>query len=375
MQRHLFLVVEVSDGRSGPDFERIGKVLRLASEHSEKCRFIWSGLDGVGNPVRTLKRILSLQSRVYSKDVDRYANSVQVSEPGNFTKKLISFCSDGGISLNLLYPYQPNWAPSGVDELLPLAADSKSGFSVTYPVSEENVDSLIVAFTFFADMDVSVSFPPIYPGRENDRGFGPPDMDAYVSEMKSVFDAWAYETMDGFASTTPTTMSVQPFASYLAYLSGTRDPSDCAHNSCLMGWLSVRADGSVFPCAKNSDEKFLLDHLDSIDSLDEVFDTDEYQEVLRMSVERRNVCSGCDVYPWCNGGCSMDAYDSGSMSENGGFSCVADRELFLHTSRFFEDAFSKKTDPRNFPQAIADALLKRAIIPKAPNVGNVVLPE
>lgn len=334
----------------------LGRAIDLAAAEYETCRFIWTGFEGVRRPVPLLKKILKRQRKTYAKDAERYANSVQVTVDA-FSKGIVDCCSRNGVSLNLLHPFPAGGGPGGLDGLMARAAASPAGFSVSYPVHSGNVDVLSREFGYFNDLGVSVSFQPVHPGRANDWGHEPPPVDGYVGAMARVFDAWV--------SNGKRKVSVQPFAGHLAFLAGSRDPSDCAHSSCLMGWLSVGADGSVYPCGKGMRDSLRLGNLMSAESLTEFFDSDPFQDVLRDSVERRRACAPCDVYAWCNGGCAIDALDSGDMCSPGGFSCVADKGMFLRTARFFEEAFSQKADPREYPEAVADALLKRAIAPKA----------
>ena len=84
---------------------------------------------------------------------------------------------------------------------------------------------------------------------------------------------------------------------------------------------------------------------------------------LTELIARRQKCQSCDVYDFCQGGCSIDAYYETGLENNGGDSCRIYHEVFSHVQKCVDEVISEKKDLSNYNAFVRDAILGRLVNP------------
>ncbi len=102
-----------------------------------------------------------------------------------------------------------------------------------------------------------------------------------------------------------------------------------------------------------------------MDSISDAFDSEGFARILEGSISRRKKCQGCEIYRWCNGGCSVDAMAENGIEENGGFSCVTYKAVFSHIKSEMERILRDKPDLSGYNRFIRDAIVGKMINPRA----------
>ena len=102
-------------------------------------------------------------------------------------------------------------------------------------------------------------------------------------------------------------------------------------------------------------------------SIDEAFQSDGFRNILLGSIERRDKCASCEIFQFCNGGCSVDACYENGLEENGGASCKAYKAIFSHVAGEIQKILDEKPDMDVYNPFVKDAVINKLINPK--NVG------
>jgi uncharacterized protein len=183
-----------------------------------------------------------------------------------------------------------------------------------------------------------------------------PDADRYADASIAVFDKWLYDT--------DADMPLMPHMLYLMSAVGEPSPADCAHSSCITKWISVYPNGDLYPCAKGCPSRFRLCNINDIEKLSDAFGCDAMKEILIPTIERREKCmSGCQLFKYCNGGCSIDALSEGPMSDNGGTSCRIFKKVFTHILTTVGSILSDRPDLSCYNRFVRDAVIGRLVNP------------
>jgi len=107
-----------------------------------------------------------------------------------------------------------------------------------------------------------------------------------------------------------------------------------------------------------------MGNIDKMERMADAFRSDGFRDILTASVERREKCSECDIFRYCNGGCSMDALSEGSMSMNNGTSCRTFKILFGHILSTMDAILREKPDLSQYNKFIREAVVGKLVNPK-----------
>ena len=98
------------------------------------------------------------------------------------------------------------------------------------------------------------------------------------------------------------------YSSYIRMALGLA-PYSCKFRSCLGKTLYIDQLGRSYSCPFKSN-RIELNDLEKCAQLQDVFDTNDYAQLIQDAISRRENCSkNCDVYGVCMGGCPLDIGD------------------------------------------------------------------
>ena len=337
------------------------RMVRLVREHFEYSRYIWHGGEPLLAPFSFYKKAFAVQKKYYGKmGCD---NTIQTSG-SLLTQRFIEFCKSNRVNLGVSYEggldcgLRPDMNVQHVDEMVDYMARKGHMFLVSATIHGGNVDKMDEIYEKFKGMGASLSFNPIINlgcAREN------PDLvldpDIYVRNSIEIFDKWIHDR--------DVKIPILPFFPYvMTVLDGGPNISDCPQASCLGKWLCLYPNGDVYPCGKACPEDFCLGNINEVDSIQDLFDSEGFRNILVGSIERRKKCKSCEIYDYCNGGCSIDALADGDIESPNGVSCRIYKGLMPHIKDTIGDILENKPDMNQFNGFLRDAILGKLINPQ-----------
>lgn len=304
---------------------------------------------------------IELQEKYFGKETHRTGNTIQTN--GTFIdRKFANFCKEKQINIGVSFegPYNDvlRQKTKDVDSGLVYLSKKDHIFSVNSTISSETVDKQIELYDYFRNREINISFTPVVPmGSAEDRSELVPDADAYISGSIKTFDKWLHDC--------DSEIPLIPHYLYLLNALGETVDSDCPHNSCLTKWLCIYPNGDLYPCAKRCPEEFRLGNISDVDHISDAFMSEGFGKILMGTIARREKCrSECKIFDYCNGGCSIDAYWEGGISENGGDSCKIYKEIFEYIRKTSNGILEDKPDLSQYNKYVRDAIIGKLVNPK-----------
>jgi uncharacterized protein len=339
------------------------KVIRLASEEYESAWFIWHGGEPLLLPLKFYKKMIELQERYFGKDSFRVSNTVQTNGT-LIDRRFMNFCKEKKINVGVSYEGPCNGLlrerTDDVQKNLDMMKKGGHMFSVSSTICRAAAKDQMRIYEHMMKKGMALSLSPVICSGSASPEMVP-DADDYAETSISVFNAWLYDT--------DAEMPLMPHLQYVMSVLGEPSQSDCAHSSCITKWISVHPNGDLYPCAKGCPAEFRLCNIGDIDRLSDAFLSDAMRNILIPSIERREKCrSGCDLFSYCNGGCSIDALSEGSMNVNGGASCRIFRKVFTHVLNVMNDIVDKRPSLSQYNRFIRDAVVGKLVNPRVTSI-------
>lgn len=355
--RHCYHTPEELSSGERISFGRLEHLFSMLSREYDSVWFVWHGGEPLTLPFSFYKKVVELEDRYFGPH--RCGNTIQTNGL-NLDKKFVKFCRDHMINLGISHegPYDGVLRQHGkeVEDTVRRMSEQERVFSVNSTVAREDQDRQAEIYRHFRDLGAAVSIVPVLPvGCAASKPELVPDPDAYIRSSIEAFDTWLYDA----DARTP----LAPHYLYVLSVLGNPQFNDCAHNSCLTKWLCMYPNGDLYPCAKPCPSSMRMCNVDDIRSISEAFRTPGFAEILKGTIVRRQKCQTCEIYDYCQGGCSIDAYYETGIENNGGDSCRIYREVFAHVKKCMDEIISEKKDLSQYNPFIRDAVLGKLVNP------------
>ncbi|MCQ2079799.1 MAG: radical SAM protein [archaeon] len=355
--RHCYHTPEELSSEARISFDRLERLFNMLSREYDSVWFIWHGGEPLQLPFSFYKKVLEMQERIFGPM--RYGNTIQTNGSG-LDRKFIKFCKEKQINIGISHegPYTDLLRSNGkkTEELIVDMSEKERVFSVNSTISRETQDRQREIYEHFRDIGSAVSLSPVLPvGCTACHRELVPDPDAYIKSSIEAFDAWLNDPY--------TRIPLVPHYLYVLSALGNPQGSDCAHSSCLTKWLCMYPNGDLYPCAKPCPSSMRLCNIDDVKSISEAFRTSGFVNILQGTIVRREKCKNCDVFEFCQGGCSIDALNDGGIENNGGDSCRIYREIFTHVKRCLDEIITEKRDLSRYNSFVRDAILGKLVNP------------
>lgn len=355
--RHCYHSPEEMSSGARISFDRLERLFRLLSKEYDSVWFIWHGGEPLSLPISFYKKALDLQESIFGPH--RFGNTIQTNGR-NLDRRFVKFCKEKQISIGISHdgPCNQVLRPSNdnVEKQIIDMTERERVFSVSSSISRETQDRQVDIYRHFRDIGSAVSINPVLPlGCTACHPELVPEPEAYIKSSIEVFDEWFND---------PDT-KVPLFPHYLYVLSALGDPqgSDCAHSSCLTKWLCMYPNGDLYPCAKPCPGSMRMGNIDSVGSIADAFRSEGFADILRGTIVRREKCRSCEIFDYCQGGCSIDALAEGGIENNGNMSCIVFREVFTHVKKAVEGIIAEKKDLTAYNSFVRDAVLGKLVNP------------
>lgn len=340
--------------------ERFEKLVSMLKEEYKSCRFIWHGGEPLLCDESFFKKAIDIEKKYFGK---KYGCDNTIQTNGTLLNiGFIEFCKKNYINLGISYEggfdadIRPGTDVQKMDSTIRYVVDKKHMFLISATIHNGNVDSMKDIYHKFRDMGATVAFSPVIrSGLASDNNISL-DVDRYIANSIELFEEWIHEK--------DVKVPLLPFYQYILNSIYGPNISDCPHASCLTNWICLYPNGDLYPCGKACPKEFCLGNIDEIDSIDDAFQSKGFEKMLLGSIERREGCKECQIFDYCNGGCSIDALCDGDMTARGDISCRYYKEVFTHIKRTLDEIQNTKPDLSQYNGYIRDAIMGKLINPQ-----------
>ena len=308
--------------------ETLTKTLDVVSKSFDKLRFVWHGGEPLLLPLSFYQQAVDLQKK-YDVPI---TNSIQTNGT-LLTDDHISFFKKNGFRIGLSYDGLSNSSFRQKTELVVSSINRLKNnhcrFGIIAVLTNTSYEDLIENYEHFKQVNVNVRFSYMY-----ESGFAKvneiftPDIN-YIELLKKLFNYWILDS--------ECQISVDPFESYVLSYYNIRSRV-CESGSCMYRFFCVGPNGDIHPCGRmTSDDE--LGNIHDIDSIDEIFLSKKYEELVKSAMVRREKCKQCELFgKACHGGCNADAIAGGDIENNNHFNCIIKKELIKHIYKYMLDS-------------------------------------
>lgn len=310
--------------------DQVRFILEKISDEYNQIRIIWHGGEPLLMGIEFYERALHLQRDIEEKKRVSFLNSVQTNAT-LINDEWGSFFEKNSIKVGVSFdgpPFgasgRPSWneALSGISVL----EHHNIKFGIIAVINGGNIAYLNEIYDYFVQSKHNVNLNCAF---TTGQLVDPVNQqfvvnhDDYVSNMIILFDRWLTDTS--------CKSIINPF--YDISRTIIDRPHSCEHTSCLYKFISIDHNGNVFPCGRFDGENMLMGNIYKTNSIHELFEGDNYKELVRGAICRRNKCiNNCPIYKYCAGGCNFNAILSGNLSENGFADCTAYKKMISHVN-------------------------------------------
>jgi len=197
-----------------------------------------------------------------------------------------------------------------IEKNIKLLQKYKISFSLLSVFNNETINNLIDNYLLMNKLKYNYKILPM-----NDNGYL---KDEYIikfnlenqQKMEEFAKKWLYDTS--------CTIQMRTFHSVFNTLFLEEIPL-C--NSCIENRVSIRPDGSLFPCGRPYDDKYRINHINNIEEFNQLKNNNGYKNLINLKNEKINNCIDCKYFKVCEGGCVSNNILDNSYSDINGFYC------------------------------------------------------
>lgn len=317
--------------------------LILLRDGAESTKFIWHGAEPLTRGIEFYRRALDTQARYKTHKV---ANGVQTSGV-LLTEEWADFLSSNGISTGFSLdgpqhvhdktrPFKSGVGSfQEVMRAIQLMKERGQSIGVIAVLSRTSLPHLDEIYDFFRAEHLDFKLNPlIYAGSATGNPLVRLSADEVVYAMCHMFDRWFFDTTNKGDSTNYTSA----IATARAMFMGVHGACNLSRN-CQLSFISIGADGAVYPCSRFSDPAVSYGNINEVDSFSDIASNCLRQRLLQR-FEANEKCGQCDYSPLCFSGCLHSAYVNGDIMGRDP-NCVVYRRVYDHVASRIMDELRK----------------------------------
>lgn len=342
-------------------FEKLDKVMDMASKYAKSVTFIWHGGEPTLVGVDYVRRFFDevLPKYPYADyEISMQTNGTLLDEEWfrlAKEKKLDLGSSYNATQEDLRHTKEDNALGSEQHNIFSVLENIKAAkkhditTGVIDVMTKENHKRLIDIYEFYKREGVDACFNEIHNAGEAEKHdflfLTKKDIQSYDEVATEYFTHWVNDKDEE--------AFVDRYASEYIRLLLTGDSTVC-HNSgrCLKRWMGINSNGDIYPCDRALGEKYRMGNIDEINSFNELYSSPQY---IRYNSERLDkitaTCSLCNIYAYCKGNCPMqdiDEHNSAAIANK--YSCQMMKMNLLCAYKALLNTDINKCNPymRNF---------------------------
>lgn len=302
-------------------FENIMK--KLTATYKE-INLIWHGGEPLLMGIDFYKHCYQIINK-YKEDGIVFKNSLQTNGV-LITEDFIDFFKLNNIGLSLSYDGKWNDVlrhnTNIIEEKIELMRKKNLKFNCITTISNVLVDednSLIDLYEYFKDKNINMKFNRLFQVGEALNNSFSVNINKYISETKKLFEYWCYDDN--------ATIDVSNLR-HLLNIVTKNNHKECSNSSCLFSWMDFDYKGNIYPCARLSQDDFVLGNIKNVDDIRNIFLSSKYIDIYNKNIERKNKCKkNCNLYELCQSGCNANAFIEGKIESQSIFDCTYFKEL------------------------------------------------
>ena len=208
-------------------------------------------------------------------------------------------------------------------------------------ITKKNVNKLVEYYNFCKEHSCHLRLNPVFESGsakyDNDYMITPED---YVRAIKELFPIWVQDdSADIF----------DPLSSLTYMALSNRHAPVCEYCGCLLKWLAISCDGTIYPCSRSYPNEYCLGKINDYENISQAFEHENFRKLLRGAIQRRFHCKeNCDYYSICQGGCNNDSILNGDLTKPAGFKC----STFKVTIPYIREYLQKYSNEISNPQVL-----------------------
>lgn len=330
--------------------ERLTKLLDLLASSYDRVNIVWHGGEPLLCGIDYMEYAVGIEDRLYKSKGVVFSNSIQTNAT-LITNDWISFFKKYrfkvGVSFDGLANSDYRQQTERVQSTIKLLQKRKLSFGCLAVVADDNYN-MIENYKFFRSLGIHFALSPMFceGGGENLPSLS---TKVYIKNTKQLFDFWLYDTQG---------VNVRLFADYIAMLFDSRTRT-CTNGSCHGKWLGITPDGSLYNCGRDSMKQYRFGSIDGMNTIDEAFSSDGFREMIMGAITRRKKCKeACELFKYCEGGCSDCAMIENGIDRIPAFSCESFKQVFLYIQEKIREVISKQIPLSQLNPAIRSIMIR-----------------
>lgn len=333
------------------DYSTLEKMIKVLERREcvKSTSYIWHGAEPLTAGLDFYKEAVRLQ-KIYGKD-HQISNSMQTNGV-LLTPEIADYFVENNIHVGFSLD-----GPQKVHDQTRRYTDQRSSFEDTMRainlmqekgekpgviavLTKASLPYLDEIYDFFKSEKLSFKINPIMncgtATRHQNVNLTPHEK---VEAIKYIFDKWFFDEDKENRVSYDSAMNVAT-----AIFKGGGNSCDMAI-SCQDSFISIGADGSIFPCSRYSEREMSYGNIHSVLSFEEIVQSSLRQKLLKR-YENLQECNECDYNKLCYAGCMHNAYIAGDIMKKDP-NCSINKPIYEHISKRILDQLKKEGIVKN----------------------------
>ncbi len=302
--------------------ERFEKLLNLLKDSYQSISIVWHGGDPLMCGHEYFEDVMEIEKRISNTASVRFRNSIQTNGT-LIDKKWVDIFKKYDIKVGVSFDGINNdLYRQGTEKTLgAMELMKKKGlnFGCMAVVANDDYD-LIENYKFFRQKGISVDFSYMFSEGEA-KSLDKLSPEKFTKQAIELFDYWLYDR-EG--------VGIRLFSTYISMAlgSGFRICSNC---SCHGKYLSIAPNGDLSNCGRPIIGQYVFGNIDTVSSIEEVYNSPKFIELLSGSIQRRRKCKeSCEYFELCGGDCTDQALIGGDITSPDKSSCYSFCKIYSH---------------------------------------------
>lgn len=332
------------------DMDTVEHIITMAFKEYNEIDFVWRGGEPLLMKRSFYRKVHFLQKKYSYIHGASFRNNIQ-SNGTLLNRRWIRFLKKHRFGLGISFDGYNNdiHRSKSKETIKALLLCKKMRYSVgcISVITNDNLN-LKDLYIYLKSYVSSFKISPCIKTSANDFSVG---LESYIKHLKELFDYWISDSDRG--------AMVHPFDDYIRSEFGVYFDRPCKNAACLGRFLDIDAYGDVRICSHVSDEAFLLGNINKYSSIANVFTGEKFESVVKMMIDRRNVCKNtCKYFGFCQGGCCSEIYSKSNDEMD--FSCAVIKTMLDYVSATVRKIILENCDLSTYNPVFAE-LLKEVI--------------
>lgn len=337
MMKSIFITIKVTDscnmrckhcyhaemGFNGDiiNIELIKKLLKIASKEYNKIEILYMGGEPTLFGLANYEEVISFQKYLSDTKHITFTNKIQTNGL-LLNDEWINFFIKNNFNVGISYdgPHNNDFREQSEIVLNNILNSKKQNmnFGILCVENNDSIKTLDKTYEWFKEKGLNFKILPLFlAGNAKKNNLLELEASEYANKIIDVYKIWLFDC--------ECNIDVATFHSFLQMT----DKMECIHRGagCLLNRIAITYNGDMYPCGRPYTNDFKLGHINSFNSIQDMFRTDGYLKLLSINNKRLQSCKNCQVFSACKGGCISDSILEKSFSKINNPTCIKTKKL------------------------------------------------